>query len=341
MKYTPFNFICRLLIILRTIIVLSRSNWIFLWAGIELNLLSFIPLIILSNSNQETEASIKYFLAQALGSRVMLISRISIWFYSSTPINYIRALLFMSLLLKIGMAPCHLWYPSVITSISWISCLILSTWQKLAPLAIISFIITSTFSNILIILAALNALIGGAIGINQVHLRTIIAYSSITHIGWIVRLAAINKIIPTILYFLFYSILITPIFIVFRKFASSTRLDINKLISKAPILQLLIPTLLLSLGGLPPITGFIPKWITIEILANSNPYILIMLITGAIINLYFYLNITFNIILTPTMTEAQTLKFNHIPIKFMVPISTIILFSIPIFILIYAMTILN
>ena len=341
MKYTPFNFICRILIIFRTIIVLSSSNWIFLWAGIELNLLSFIPLIILSNSNQETEASIKYFLAQALGSRVMLISSLSLWFNNSFPLNHIRFLLLISLVLKIGIAPCHLWYPSVITSISWLSCLILSTWQKLAPLAIISFIITRSFSSTILILAAINALIGGAIGINQVHLRTIIAYSSITHIGWIISLAAINKFIPTILYFIIYSMLIAPIFFIFNKFSSSTRLDINKLISKAPILQILVPLLLLSLGGLPPLSGFIPKWITIEILANRNPYILIILITGAIINLYFYLNITFNMILTPSLTEASNTKFYYFPSKYLIPLSSTILFSLPIFILIYAMTIFN
>jgi len=118
---------------------------------------------------------------------------------------------------------------------------------------------TETSTNILLFLGAINALIGGAVGINQVHLRTIMAYSSITHIGWIIRLAAINKLIPTIIYFLLYSMLIAPIFIIFQKFSISTRAGINKLVSKAPVLQILIPILLLSLGGLPPLTGFIPK----------------------------------------------------------------------------------
>lgn len=143
------------------------------------------------------------------------------------------------------------------------------------------------------------------------------------------------------IYFIIYSILITPIFIIFSKYSTSTNIDINKLISKAPMLQAIIPILLLSLGGLPPLSGFIPKWMTIEILANRNPYVLIVLIIGAIINLFFYLNITFNIIISPTLTETPILKFNYIPTKFLVPLSSILLFSIPIFIIIYAMTILN
>jgi len=119
-------------------------------------------------------------------------------------------------------------------------------------------------------------------------------------------LASINKIIPTIIYFIFYSILISPIFMLFNKFSVATRININKLITKLPILQLLIPILLLSLGGLPPLTGFIPKWITIITIADSNPYILLALICGAIINLYFYLNITFNILLRPRIINTPS-----------------------------------
>jgi len=165
------------------------------------------------------------------------------------------------------------------------------------------------------------------------------AYSSITHIGWMVRLAAISKSVSTIVYFFIYSMLIAPIFIVFQKFSVTTRLRINKLMAKAPILQVAMPILLLSLGGLPPLTGFIPKWITIEILSNSNPYILIILIAGAIINLYFYLNITFNIILTQSLSLNPIHKFLHMPKISLIVSSLIILFVAPILFLLYAMTI--
>nr|AOR07181.1 NADH dehydrogenase subunit 2 [Mesenchytraeus hydrius] len=333
MMYTPFNFMCGMIMITSSVMAMSSSNWLFLWAGMELNLLSFIPLIMISNSNQETEASIKYFLAQALGSSIMLMSSLSLWFYSSIPSLYMSSLLMMSMLLKIGMAPCHLWYPSVMTSISWLSCLILSTWQKLAPLAIISFIMTSSSSSMMLILGAMNALIGGAIGMNQVHLRAIMAYSSITHMGWMISLAAMNKLIPTIMYFMFYSMLIAPIFIIFHKFSISTSMNMNKLMSKAPILQISIPVLMLSLGGLPPLTGFIPKWMTIEILSSSNPYILMVLIAGAMMNLYFYLNITFSLMLSPSLSNMPNMKFFSMPVNFMIVSSVMLLFTMPIFML--------
>lgn len=328
-------------IVIRTTIAISSSNWLFIWAGIELNLLSFIPIILLSNSNQETEASIKYFIAQALGSRIILISSLSLWFYSIVPINSITMLLTISIILKIGIAPCHLWYPSVITSISWVSCLLLSTWQKLAPLSVICFILSKSSITILLWIRALNAIVGGIVGINQAHLRTIIAYSSITHIGWITSLAAINKLIPTMVYFTIYSILISPIFIIFQKFSINTRMSINKFVTKAPFIQILIPILILSLGGLPPLTGFIPKWIALEILSQVNPYVLFVLILGAMINLYFYINITFNMLLSPILRLTNTHIPVKIPIKLITIISLMLLSLSPIFILIYAMIILN
>lgn len=294
---TPFLISSTSIIIIRSIIVVSRTNWLFLWAALELNLLRFVPILINSKKNQETEATVKYFLVQALGSSVLLMRRISLWFNINIPNQLMSTLIFIALILKIGIAPCHIWYPSVITSISWIAALILSTWQKLAPLIIISLIFTKSISLIIFVLARLNAIVGGIIGINQSHLRTIIAYSSITHIGWIISLIASNKPILTISYFIFYSLIICPIFIIFHIKQTTNTNSTNKLTSYSPRYQIILPILLLSLGGLPPLTGFIPKWITISTLAHISPTTTIILITGAIINTYFYLTIIFNILL--------------------------------------------
>lgn len=311
---SPFLILSSSIIILRTLIAISRTNWLFLWVALEINLLRFIPIIIHSKKSQETEAAVKYFLAQALGSRILLISSISLWSNSRTPNQFIPVLLFIALVLKLGIVPCHFWYPSVITSISWTSALILSTWQKLAPLAIISFSFSSSFNTssygsfwgpvweITIVIAILNALIGGLVGINQSHLRTIIAYSSITHIGWIMILIYTNNPIATILYFLFYSIIISPIFLIIQIKNLTNTNKLRKIITHSPIIKFIIPILLLSLRGLPPLSGFIPKWIAISLFSNIKQWITLVLIIGSIINTYFYLNIAFNFLLRSKLT---------------------------------------
>lgn len=206
----------------------------------------------------------------------------------------IRIILIFSLLIKIGIAPCHLWYPSVITSIAWIPALVLSTWQKIAPLSILSFILIKTSSWLIIVLARLNAAIGGMIGLNQTHLRTIIAYSSITHIGWILALVYRNMPIPTIIYFTIYALLIAPIFLLMYKINTKTLSQLNTRTINFKNQYLLLPLLFLSLGGLPPLTGFFPKWFSIYIISPNSYILLIFLILGSVINLYYYLNIIFS-----------------------------------------------
>lgn len=330
---TPFLISCTSIIITRSIIAMSSTNWLFIWAALELNLLRFIPILIHSKNAQETEATVKYFLVQALGSSMLLIRRMSIWFNLNTPNQLISTILLIALILKIGIVPCHIWYPSVITSISWIAALILSTWQKLAPLIIISFTFSSSLIFIILSLARMNAIFGGLVGINQSHLRTIIAYSSITHIGWIIRLIAIYKPVATLLYFSIYSLIISPMFIIMHVKNIINRIRSNKLISHSKSFQFIIPLLLLSLRGLPPLTGFIPKWITIRILTTLSPITTLILIMGALINAYFYLNITFNFLLrikkTNLITSSPPSPSIH---TYLTLLASITLFTFPILI---------
>lgn len=293
--FTPFLIITCLTLIIRTTIALSSTNWLIIWLAIELNLISFIPIINISNNFQETEASVKYLLIQALGSRLLIVRSLSIWL-SIQSLN-ISIVLITALIIKIGIAPCHIWYPSVITSIAWMPAIILSTWQKLAPLSVISLILIKT-SYLIILLAGLNALTGGMVGLNQTHLRAIIAYSSITHIGWILALIYINISIPAIIYFLVYVILIIPIFLTLSSLNRKTLAQIRTTSSQYKNQYILLPVIFLSLGGLPPLTGFFPKWFTIYLMSSSSTILLFFLITGSLINLYFYLNIIFSTILS-------------------------------------------
>jgi len=307
---SPFIFLASIVIISRSLIAVSARNWIFLWIAIELNMLRFIPLLINRKKFQETEAAVKYFLAQALGSRILLIRRISLWFNISIPNNIIHFILFSAIILKLGLVPCHLWYPSVIISISWLSCLILSTWQKLAPIIVLSFILYRYRTiTLLIIIARINALTGGIIGINQTNLRAIIAYSSITHIGWIISLLTINKTFIIMLYFFIYSIIITPVFTLFHYKSFKQRINMRKIILHSPQIKLRLPILLLSLRGMPPLTGFAPKWMTIYLISNSLPALTIILVIGAIINIYYYLNIIFNMYLTNIIIKKNNSSY--------------------------------
>lgn len=258
------------------------------WVILEINILSFLPIICISKSNQETEAATKYFLVQAFGSLVLLTG--SVILYQPKIRIFILVALISALLLKLGAFPCHFWYPSIISSISWRNCLILSTWQKIAPLSLLSATVSrASSSKVLLIIAAINALTGGIIGINQTHLRPLLAYSSIGHLGWILSIQALGITKAWIFYFIIYCITVTPVFLTFIITNSKTIFDlfnINKIHFLIPAILIL---LILSLAGVPPLTGFIPKLIVIIAIVESNFFILLILLAGSYINLYYYL----------------------------------------------------
>ena len=299
MTNSPFHLLTLLILFLRALSAISRTNWFIVWISIELNLLTFIPLILLSKINQETEGAIKYFLAQVLGSAIMLLSSISIW-YPHTSI--IKITLILSLILKLGAAPCHFWYPQTIISISWSNCLLLATWQKLAPLIILAYLI-NPICNIIYPISIINALTGGLIGLNQTNLRRLLAYASITHMAWILGPLRIKCPCLTSTYFIFYCIMTTPIFSILIINHQTTPNQLNKL---TPMTLTLLSILLLSCAGIPPITGFFPKWILIQwFIWKSNIIILLFLLIGSYINLYFYLILAFNSLSSPSKPTSE------------------------------------
>nr|WKN81028.1 NADH dehydrogenase subunit 2 [Amynthas aspergillum] len=303
--WSPATMLTMSTLVTSTMMALSSTNWMFLWASMELNLLSFIPILMSSKSNQETEGSIKYFLAQALGSALLLTSSIMMWSpYTPIP-TLIAPILVVSVLLKLGSAPCHFWYPSVMSSISWISCTILSSWQKLAPLMILVFFTKQSLNSLIMLMAGMNALIGGIMGMNQSQLRSIMAYSSIGHLGWMMSFMLLNKPMMSLLYFTIYCSLIIPLFMLLNTMNLTTSKQLSKITLISPITQLLISILLISLAGLPPLTGFMPKMLAIMMLANYSTPLIIMLIIGSLMNLFFYLNIIIN-----TMAPNQNMSTN-------------------------------
>ena len=178
-------------------ISVSANSWFGVWMGLEINLLSFIPLITIKNNLNNSEASLNYFLIQAFGSTVILFSIIIYLIFINLNfflklnnylfnfLNFLPLLLIsFTLMLKIGVAPFHFWFPNVIENISWLNNLILITWQKFAPLIIISYLVN--LNILFIIFVIISTFIGAIGGLNQTSLRKLIAFSSINHMGWMI-----------------------------------------------------------------------------------------------------------------------------------------------------------
>nr|NP_740037.1 NADH dehydrogenase subunit 2 [Cottus reinii]BAC23645.1 NADH dehydrogenase subunit 2 [Cottus reinii] len=298
---------------LGTTITFASSHWLLAWMGLEMNTLAIIPLMAQHHHPRAVEATTKYFLTQATGAAMLLFaSTTNAWLTGQWDIQQMAhplpvTMITLALALKMGLAPLHSWLPEVIQGLDLTTGLILSTWQKLAPFALL-LQVQPTNSTLLITLGLASTLVGGWGGLNQTQLRKILAYSSIAHLGWMVLVVQYSPSL-TLLTLLTYLIMTMSTFLVFKL---NDATNINALATswaKAPALTCLTPLVLLSLGGLPPLTGFMPKWLILQELTKQDlATTATFAALTALLSLYFYLRLSYAMALTmsPNNTAGTT-----------------------------------
>nr|ATY38983.1 NADH dehydrogenase subunit 2 [Atherinomorus stipes] len=288
---------------LGTTITFASSHWLLAWMGLEMNTLAIIPLMAQHHHPRAVEATTKYFLTQATAAAMLLFASVTnAWLSGQWDIQQMThplpiTIITLALALKIGLAPVHAWLPEVLQGLDLTVGLILSTWQKLAPFALI-LQINPTNSTILIILGLTSTLMGGWGGLNQTQLRKILAYSSIAHLGWMILVLQFSPSL-TLLTLLTYFVMTFSTFLVFKLNKATTINTLATSWTKAPLLTSLTPLILLSLGGLPPLTGFMPKWLILQELAKQDLALTATVAAlSALLSLYFYLRLSYAMTLT-------------------------------------------
>nr|YP_010454112.1 NADH dehydrogenase subunit 2 [Inioteuthis japonica]QXJ42102.1 NADH dehydrogenase subunit 2 [Inioteuthis japonica] len=313
-KFFPSNFLFILIMVFGTLFSLSSSHWLTMWMGLELNLMSFLPLMNIKGKMLEAEASMKYFIIQSMGSSMLIFSSIIMYIYNlswySMFNSMMSALILTSLILKLGGAPMHFWLPSISKQMPWMILFLLLTWQKLAPL----FMLSLMNSNLMLIMliSLLSTLIGSIMAINQTNLQLIITYSSISHLGWMMVMILINNSL-TLFYFINYIIISIPLM---HLMSSELGNHLFSLSQKNNVNNLIIISLILSLAGLPPLLGFMSKLIILISLINMNLLMLsLLMLLGTLISLYFYLNMSLMLMIksyTMFKTNKNNKKYNSL-----------------------------
>nr|ARH54845.1 NADH dehydrogenase subunit 2 [Agathidium nigripenne] len=284
-------------LIMGTMISISSYSWFGMWMGLEINLLSIIPLMNNSMSMSQSEASLKYFLVQALASTILMFSLILMSkFQMFLIIKYNNSLMIMfnsALLMKMGAAPFHFWFPEIMEGLSWMNCLIMLTWQKIAPMMLLIMKNTMFFMTIIMF----SMLISGIMGLNQISMRKILAFSSINHIGWMLTSILFMKSI-WLLYFIVYSIISINMITMFNKFNIFNMNQLFNLLNKNKILKFCFMLNFLSLSGLPPFLGFVPKWMTIQLAINNQMYLFTLIIViMTLFTMFYYIRLMLNTLL--------------------------------------------
>nr|ABM16985.1 NADH dehydrogenase subunit 2 [Etheostoma grahami] len=288
---------------LGTTITFASSHWLLAWMGLEMNTLAIIPLMAQQHHPRAVEATTKYFLTQATAAAMLLFaSTTNAWLTGQWGVQQMThplpvILITFALALKIGLAPVHPWLPEVLQGLDLTTGLLLSTWQKLAPFALLLQIQPAN-SALLITLGLISTLVGGWGGLNQTQLRKILAYSSIAHLGWMILVLQFSPSL-TLITLLTYFVMTFSTFLVFKLSNSTTINVLATSWAKAPALTALAPLVLLSLGGLPPLTGFMPKWLILQELTKQDLGLTATIAAmSALLSLYFYLRLSYAMALT-------------------------------------------
>nr|APQ47181.1 NADH dehydrogenase subunit 2 [Anolis sp. Z SP-2016] len=325
-----------------TIITMTSHHWLLAWIGLEINTLAIIPIISMKHNPRSTEAAMKYFLTQTAASAMILFSStMNAWYTGTwditqtltTPSNI---LLTLALTMKLGLAPLHFWLPEVLQGSTLPTALIITTWQKLAPMSLIYMTINSLSTTLLLMLGLLSSMVGGWGGLNQTQTRKIMAFSSVSHLGWMMTVASIMTNI-LILNLMIYLIMTATMFHLLILSKAKTIKDTTTSWTLSPTLVTIIMLTLLSLGGLPPLTGFMPKWLILEELTvqNLTPMATLMALTS-LLSLFFYLRLTYMATLTfspnTTLTKHKW-RFKPMsmtaPMMIFIPLTTLMLPATP------------
>nr|QVM19100.1 NADH dehydrogenase subunit 2 [Oriolus chinensis] len=317
-------------LLLGSTITISSNHWVMAWTGLEINTLAVLPLISKSHHPRAVEAATKYFLVQAAASTLVLFSSMTnAWHTGQWDITQLThptssLILTAAISMKLGLVPFHFWFPEVLQGSSLTTGLLLSTVMKFPPITLLYMTSSSLNPTLLTTMAILSTALGGWVGLNQTQTRKIMAFSSISHLGW---MAIILIYCPklTLLNFFLYTLMTATVFLTFNSMKALKLSTLMTAWAKTPSLSTMLLLTLLSLAGLPPLTGFLPKWLIIQELTKQD------MITAAVsmsllslLGLFFYLRLAYcaTITLPPHTTNHMKQWHNNKPVSPLIAILT-------------------
>nr|QXO33482.1 NADH dehydrogenase subunit 2 [Cinnyris fuelleborni]QXO33483.1 NADH dehydrogenase subunit 2 [Cinnyris fuelleborni]QXO33484.1 NADH dehydrogenase subunit 2 [Cinnyris fuelleborni]QXO33485.1 NADH dehydrogenase subunit 2 [Cinnyris fuelleborni]QXO33486.1 NADH dehydrogenase subunit 2 [Cinnyris fuelleborni] len=317
-------------LLLGTTITMTSNHWVLAWTGLEINTLAILPLISKSHHPRAIEAATKYFLTQAAASTLVLFSSMTnAWYTGQWDITQLThptscLILTSAISMKLGLVPFHFWFPEVLQGSPLTTGLLLSTVMKLPPLTLLYLTAPSLNPTVLVTMAILSAALGGWMGLNQTQIRKIMAFSSISHLGWMAIVLAYDPKL-TLLNFYLYSMMTAAVFLTLNAIKALKLSTLMTAWTKTPSLNAMLLLTLLSLAGLPPLTGFLPKWLIIQELTKQDMALTATMIALlSLLSLFFYLRLVYctTITLPPHTTNHMKQWHTSKPVSPLIAILT-------------------
>ena len=309
--------------VLGMMVMISSNDLIVFYMGLELQSLALYVLATFNRDQlKSSEAGLKYFVLSALSSGLLLYGCSLIYgFTGSTNFNVIAnqlnadqyALTFgivfilVGLAFKISAVPFHMWAPDVYEGSPTSVTLFFTMVPKVAALTVFIRFLYVPFLNlidqwqmILIFLSIASMLFGAIAAIGQTNLKRLIAYSSISHIGYALAGLATGSndgIQSSVIYITIYILMNLGLFSCLLMMKRNNEYfedieDLSGLSKNHPLLSLSLLIILFSLAGIPPLAGFFAKfYIFKSVLEQSMYFLAIVGLLSTVVAAFYYLRI--------------------------------------------------
>ncbi|OOG42312.1 NADH-quinone oxidoreductase subunit N [Rhodanobacter sp. C06] len=306
-------------------LLVSAGNLVMIYLGLELLTLSSYALVALNrDSPLSSESAIKYFVLGALSSGMLLYGMSMVYGATGTldlaqlhaavpqsamPHLLVFGLIFMlvGIAFKLGAAPFHMWIPDVYQGASTPVTTFIASTSKLAAFGMAWRLLETGLGDLsqhwqpmLAVIAVLSMAIGNLVAIVQTNLKRMLAYSTISHMGYLL-MGLVNAgpegYSAAMFYAISYALMSTVAFGVILALARAgfeceEIADLKGLNQRSPWFAALMALAMFSLAGVPPLFGFYAKYLVLQ--AAIDAHMLWLALAGAvfaIIGLYYYLHV--------------------------------------------------
>nr|YP_025749.1 NADH dehydrogenase subunit 2 [Cyriopagopus schmidti]AAP51159.1 NADH dehydrogenase subunit 2 [Cyriopagopus schmidti] len=263
-------FVFAIVYLISFIVVFSFDEWFLVWVGMEMNMFSFISMVFSKDSWSSLESLFKYFFIQGLSSGTFLVMM-----YMGLGLEY-------PLMMKMAAGPFFFWFPSVMMGIGWMECFLLMTFQKLIPL----FLMSGMVSVLFMFWGVVGMMIGVAGSYGQQMVSCLMAYSSVNHIGWMMTCFVMKENLWMFYYVLY--MLVVGMLILYLYDSKIENLSGMKWID-----MMIFFVLVMSMGGIPPMLGFVMKWVVLESMIEVSVVISFIMVFSSLVMIYIYMRMIY------------------------------------------------
>jgi len=307
-------------------IMVSGQSMLTLYVGLELLSLSLYALVALDRDHHlATEAAMKYFVLGALASGMLLYGMSMIYGMTGSlnisDINHvlmngsgIHAVLVLGLVFivaglafKLGAVPFQMWVPDVYEGSPTAVTMLISSVPKLAAFAFVIRLLAQSlqtmavdWQQMLLIMAVLSIVIGNVTAIAQTNLKRMLAYSTISHVGFVLlglMSASGNGYISALFYIASYVVMTLAgfgiILLLSRKgFEAQNLSDLKGLNQRSPWVAFLMLIVMFSMAGIPPTLGFYAKFAVLQAALQAGfLWVVVFAVLMAVIGAFYYLRV--------------------------------------------------